>query len=451
MSENKKTKKPSSVRHTRAIQRAREQHPPAAPTSPEIAARLTELVHPHTLSLMEVFRQMGLRERTLTLPVMVALVLEMIWRQVPGVSELARQIEREAVLWASPRRVSQQALSQRLTTLPAELFWQVVAAVLPQLQARWQGRQRPLPAEIGWAEAHYTATWIADGSALDSLLRKIGLLKDLSMAPLAGKLHALLHLDSRLPGHIWYHPNALANDAGFWPEILPVLQKGSLLIMDRGYHSGPVYRYLTEASVTFITRARADLRSTVARTLLHLPHVHDQVIWVGKGPARQQLRLVEVYFNGTGYRYLSNELDPERLPPAYLVALYRRRWRIEEAFNTVKRLLGLAYFWCGAQNAVELQIAATWLLYGVLVDLTDAVAEELLVPCDALSLEMVFRSIHFYVNAHARGEADDLVAYLAADAKGLGILKRKRKTTKPTPLDMMKTALDTAPELLTCD
>lgn len=38
-------------------------------------------------------------------------------------------------------------------------------------------------------------------------------------------------------------------------------------------------------------------------------------------------------------------------------------------------MLGLSYFWSGAQNAVELQVWATWLLYAVLVDLTDAVAE----------------------------------------------------------------------------
>jgi hypothetical protein len=37
--------------------------------------------------------------------------------------------------------------------------------------------------------------------------------------------------------------------------------------------------------------------------------------------------------------------------------------------------LGLAYFWVGAQNGVALQLWATWLLYAILVDLTDAVAE----------------------------------------------------------------------------
>jgi IS4 transposase len=64
--------------------------------------------------------------------------------------------------------------------------------------------------------------------------------------------------------------------------------------------------------------------------------------------------------------------------------LYRRRWRIEEAFYTVKRLLGLSYLWTGSINGVKLQVWATWLFYAVLVDLGDAVADELSLPFDRI-------------------------------------------------------------------
>jgi hypothetical protein len=149
------------------------------------------------------------------------------------------------------------------------------------------------------------------------------------------------------------------------------------------------------------------------------------------------VRLVEVLYGGKWYRYLSNELDVERLPTAYLVALYWQRWRIEDAYSIVKRLLCLAYFWCGAQNAVEMQIWATWLLYVVLVDLTDAVAEALNQPFAVISIEMVYRSLYFFTQAHARGQADDVVAYLAAHTKLLGIVKRKRKGAHPSPLELI--------------
>jgi hypothetical protein len=66
----------------------------------------------------------------------------------------------------------------------------------------------------------------------------------------------------------------------------------------------------------------------------------------------------------------------------------------------------------------------------VLIDLTDAVAEELRQPVAALSVEMVYRGLYHFTQAQQRGEADDVVAYLAAEAKGLGILKRKRRSPK---------------------
>ena len=56
--------------------------------------------------------------------------------------------------------------------------------------------------------------------------------------------------------------------------------------------------------------------------------------------------------------------------------LYGKRWRIEQAFNTVKRLLDLSYLWTGSINGIKLQIWGTWMFYAILVDLGDAVADE---------------------------------------------------------------------------
>lgn len=66
------------------------------------------------------------------------------------------------------------------------------------------------------------------------------------------------------------------------------------------------------------------------------------------------------------------------------------------------------------------------MLYAVLVDLTDAVAEALNRPLAALSLEMVYRSLYFFAQAYHRGATSDPVAYLAAKATRLGLLKRAR-------------------------
>ena len=352
----------------------------------------------------------------------------MLWRQMNGVSELVRVVRTEVLLWVPPLpKISQQAVSERLCTLPAELLLRVLLAILPQLQARWQQRQRPLPPEIAWAQARYTQVVACDGSTLDALLRKTGLLRGALTQPLAGRMLALLDLGSRLPRQVWYEADTQAHDQRFWPTVLAAVQAGSLLIFDLGFTNFKVFAQLRQAGVFFLSRAKANLAYQVERVLACTAAVHDRAVWIGSGDDRQLVRLIEVLYRGKWYRYLTNDLDAERLPTAYAVALYWQRWRIEDAYAIVKRLLGLAYFWCGAQNAVEMQVCATWLLYAVLVDLTDAVAEALRQPFGSLSLEMVYRSLYFFTQAYYRGEARDVVVYLATNAKLFGILKRTRK------------------------
>jgi hypothetical protein len=99
--------------------------------------------------------------------------------------------------------------------------------------------------------------------------------------------------------------------------------------------------------------------------------------------------------------------------------------------------LGLAYFWKCSQNGVELQVWANWMLYAVLVDLTDAVAEALYRPFADLLLEMVSHSLYYFAQAYQRGEATVLVAYLAANAVWLGIIKRKRRRSSLVLLDLI--------------
>src|SRR3972149_3723201 len=118
MSEEKQPRKASSVRHTRAIQQNRSKQPVGMPSEEQIKERIQEIVHPATLMQVEHFHKLGLRERSLGFVVMVAFVLEMIWRQIGGVSELVRMVQTEAALWATPAKVSQQAFSQRLATPP---------------------------------------------------------------------------------------------------------------------------------------------------------------------------------------------------------------------------------------------------------------------------------------------------------------------------------------------
>lgn len=260
--------KKSSVRHTRAIQRARRKRPLAAPPDAEITVRLTELLQPATLDQQAAAAELGLRDRKLPLAVMVAIVITLIWRQIgAGGSAIARLLASAGLLWVGILVVSQPAISLRLRTFPAALFLALLHTRLPVLQERWPTRQRPLPPVLAWAHAHYTAVLMTDGSTLDARLRQVGLLREAPAQPLTGKLLALLDLASLLPRQVWYKADAATSDPQFWSRSVAAVPAGALLLFDLGFTNCAQFAQLSLAQVTWISRAKSNVSYQVSRDL----------------------------------------------------------------------------------------------------------------------------------------------------------------------------------------
>ncbi len=74
-----------------------------------IANQLEALLTPAIMNQEHYYRQLGLRDRILNLPLMVAAVLTLLWRDVPGVTELTRLLAREGFLWCNPTSISRTA------------------------------------------------------------------------------------------------------------------------------------------------------------------------------------------------------------------------------------------------------------------------------------------------------------------------------------------------------
>lgn len=341
--------------------------------------------------------------------------------------------------------VSRQALTERLLSFPYELFEQVFQTLMPELRHRWSQRQRPLPPSVMYAMQHFERIWVADGSVLEALFRKLGSLQDCPPGQLAGKLCTVIELATQLPVQVWFTDDPKAHDSQFLDDLLGLVTAQTLLLLDRGFYDFAWWGKLVAKQVHFIGAAKSNLSYRVQQELSALPTLKAPIIVLSKVPPGQpplQLRLIQVRKGKGGYRYLTSVLAPETLPPYVVIDLYARRWRIEDAFHLVKRLLGLAYLWTGSLNGIKLQIWATWLMYAVLVDLSDAVAEAVQLPFERISMEMVWRGLYHFNDAYNRGLATNPVAYLAApDNRDLGVVKTVRKPPK---------YLDLSPYLTPC-
>jgi len=405
-----------------------------APDNAAIDKHLEDLLSPSVYSQQAYYRSLGMRERILTLPLMVAAVVTLLWRQVPSVNELTRMLNRKDLLWAKAVSVSRQAVSERFLSFPYGAFENVFHALVPRLKERWVQRSRPLPPSVTYAMQQFEQIWAADGSVLEALFRKLDSLKDCPVGQLAGKICTVIEIGSQLPVQIWFSENAKAHDCQFLDHLLDFATAKTLLLLDRGFYDFEWWAQLIAKQVHFICAAKSNLCFTVIEDFSLTYGLKDRLVEIGKdkqGLPMVRLRLIELRKGQGWYRYLTSVLEPDVLPPYVLIDLYARRWRIEDAFHRVKRLLGLSYLWTGSLNGIKLQIWATWLMYAVLVDLSDAVADAVQLPLERISMEMVWRGLYHFNHAYTMGQATDPVAYLAApENRDLSVVKSVRKPPK---------------------
>ena len=419
-------------RSAKADHRARNTAP--MPPIEEIEQELHAVLTPAAFApLRMVAGDTILRDRKLTLPVMTAVVLSMVLRRSPSLAELLRLLEAEGLLWVSPLSVSQTALEKRFKVLPPQLLAGLLADVLSHYQQPEQRGQRhaslaPWQQQI---DSHFSAVWTADNSTLEMLRRKTKALKatESPTQRLGGMIFTIVESFTGMPLRVDYRSDINTDELAFAETLLAQLPEGGLACFDEGFFQFKFFDLFTDQGKFFLTRMRKQVRYRVVETLSENDLYRDEIIECGfyrSSPIRHRLRLVSVCWQGQWYQYLSNVLDPDRLPAPLLSRLYRLRWRIETAFAQVKRLLDMAYLWSGSGNAVEMQVYATWIIYAVIAHLCCGVAARLACSIEQISFEMIFRSLYHYSRARAAGRADDIISYMVENARMLGIVKKER-------------------------
>jgi hypothetical protein len=266
-----------------------------------------------------------------------------------------RMIRDERLGDFAPVPVSDQAIYNRIEragNAMQGLFEQVSAWLRTRL-APWEDR-RLAP----WA----TAVYAVDASTLDRLARFLPWLRALAdgdMRLLAGQISALFDLRRQQWVRVEWCSDARDNCKEHVLTLVEQVQAGALLLFDRGYLSLAFFDALTARGIWWLSRYGNQVSYQVSHICYQADGLLDAIIYLGTSPANQAqypVRLIQFWWHGRHYRYLTNVLDPQVLKLSDVVGLYARRWDIELAFRTLKDHLNLHHLWSAKRAVVQVQL-----------------------------------------------------------------------------------------------
>jgi hypothetical protein len=141
---------------------------------------------------------------------MVAVIIGLVYRKIPGLAEASRVLWTDGLLWVKePLKVTRQALSKRLMQIPVRYFAEIFEQVLEHL------RQKPLPVSSlpGWSSLkdEFSVIWIADGSTLEELKKRLKIQAGKGTV-LAEKMMVIVDLLTHRPVFSWYTTRFTANE-----------------------------------------------------------------------------------------------------------------------------------------------------------------------------------------------------------------------------------------------
>jgi len=297
-------------KHTRSRPHAEFRHRSQVPMPAveEVEQRLLDVLSPALLAPRQLERRdprqpqrlIRMRQRLLTLPVIVAIMVRLVWRRVPSIAEVQQVLARDGLLGMAPLQVSPQAITTRLDVLPAAVMGQLLAQVCARLQAQ----APPAVPHPGWAPARARCSWLArvDGSTLEARRKKTPVLREREGLVLGGKMMVMVEAFSHRPVWQLYTEDAAANDKRFATEIMAALPVGGLLVFDLGFFSFLWFDDFTDQQKFFVTRMREKTAYRTAQVLSQGAYYRDEMIQVGlyrSNPCTHPLRMVSVLWQGT--------------------------------------------------------------------------------------------------------------------------------------------------------
>jgi hypothetical protein len=289
-------------------------------------------------------------------------VITMLYAQLSGARSL-REIETNLKSHASKLyhlggdMVSRSALATANKSRPAEVFSELLSALMKQLQ---RGSRR----KIG------DCVRLIDSTGL-KLSRLSGNWATFSDGVCGAKAHIVYDPDADQPLYLMMTCSNV-NDITA-AKAMPI-EAGATYVFDLGYYDYAWWARLDEQDCRIVTRLKKNTpfevvenRPVPANSAIvsdRIGYLPKRLAASRKNPMSKQVRELHVRIDtGKVLRIFTNDLTASAQE---IADLYKRRWAIELFFRWVKQTLKIGHFFGASENAVRIQIVVAMIAFVLL-------------------------------------------------------------------------------------
>lgn len=217
---------------------------------------------------------------------------------------------------------------------------------------------------------------------------------------------------ARATGTLW------ESEARLLHRLLATLQRGDIVLGDRGFGNFVILALLAGAGADLLARVPTNSRRVDFRRGRRLGRWDRVVVW-RKGPHRvdwlnaaawaalpeeMEVRIVRAQVRQRGFRtreltLATTLLDPQLYPAAELLAAYARRWRLELCLDDLKTTLGLESLKCLSPALARKELLAGLIAHNLLRCVMAEAAQEHAAPLERISFKGALDALRQFSHA----------------------------------------------------
>jgi hypothetical protein len=246
-----------------------------------------------------------------------------------------------------------------------------------------------------------------DGKKLKRVAKRLLSTRGAAGKLFGGKLLVSWDPRSELADAVAAHPDGEVNECTLVPALLaelppPTPDRPGLLVADRQFGDLVQPGRFRAAGFHFLVRqnAKTHFHPDPAAAARHSRDAAGRAVvqrwgWLGRGPGRLYVRQITLHRpEAEAVVLVTDLLEEEAFPATALLDVYLRRWGIEQVFQRVTEVFGLARFIGSSAEATVFQASYCLVLYDVIRVVQQYVADAGSCAAEDVSTHKLFVDVH---------------------------------------------------------